>query len=81
VIAFRSGGLTDIVQHERTGFLVTPGVTAELARALDRVLESPEEAHQLALTGRSHVMETLSPESAASRYATIYREAIGQHQA
>lgn len=81
VIAFRSGGLTDIVEHERTGLLVTPGVTGELAQALDRVLESPEEAHRLAVTGRGHVLETLSPESAATRYATIYRDAIGHQQA
>ena len=81
VIAFRSGGLTDIIEHERTGYLVEPGVTAELARALDLVLEAPEEANRLAVAGRSHVMKTLSPESAATRYATIYRDAIGQQQA
>jgi glycosyltransferase involved in cell wall biosynthesis len=80
VIAFRSGGLTDIVEHERTGILVTPGVTTELAQALDDVLESPERAHDLAVAGRSHVLATLSPEPAAVKYADIYRDAIGQRE-
>jgi glycosyltransferase involved in cell wall biosynthesis len=81
VVAFRSGGLTDIVEHERTGFLVTPGVTAELAQALDRVLESADEAHRLAVAGRDRVLQTLSPAFAAARYASIYRDAIGHQQA
>jgi glycosyltransferase involved in cell wall biosynthesis len=80
VIAFRSGGLTDIVEHERTGILVTPGVTTELAQALDDVLESPERAHDLAVAGRSHVLATLSSETAAVKYADIYRDAIGQRE-
>ena len=81
VIAFRSGGLTDIISHERTGILVAPGVTAELAAAMDRVLQSPDNAHELAVNGREHVLATLSPDSAANRYASIYREAIGQQPA
>ena len=81
VIAFRSGGLTDIIEHERTGVLVTPGVTAELAAALDHALEFPDHAHDLAVAGRAHVLATLSPEPAAEKYASIYREAIGRRQA
>lgn len=81
VIAFRSGGLTDIVHHERTGILVTPGATAELTAALENVLVFPEHALALAAAGRLHVLETLSPEIAARNYARIYREAIGDRQA
>ena len=81
VVAFRSGGLTDVVEHERTGLLVTPGNTAELARALDAVLASPERAAELGRAGRSFAATAFSPESAAARYATIYRGVLGQHAA
>lgn len=81
VIAFRSGGLTDVIEHERTGILVKPGETAELASALDRVLDSPEHAGSLARAGRDFVLSAFSPESAAERYANIYRKAIGEHAA
>ncbi|HXV16399.1 MAG TPA: glycosyltransferase family 4 protein, partial [Gemmatimonadaceae bacterium] len=81
VIAFRSGGLTDVIEHNRTGILVTPGVTAELAAALDSVLESPEHAATLAREGREFVLATFSPESAAAKYADIYRTAVEERAA
>ena len=80
VVAFRSGGLTDIIEDRRTGILVTPGVTAELSAALDEVLEYPERAHALAVAGRQHVLAAFSPESAAANYVDIYRQALGKQQ-
>ena len=81
VIAFRSGGLTDIIEDGVTGILVTPGVTAELSAALDEILEFPERAHTLAAAGRMHVLAAFSPEFAAAKYADIYRQALGEQQA
>ncbi|HMA21873.1 MAG TPA: glycosyltransferase family 4 protein [Gemmatimonadaceae bacterium] len=81
VIAFRSGGLTDVIEHGRTGILVTPGATAELAAALDSVLESPEHATMLAREGREFVLAAFSPESAAAKYGDIYRKAVEQRAA
>jgi glycosyltransferase involved in cell wall biosynthesis len=78
VIAFRSGGLTDVVQHDQTGILVTPGVTAELAAALDFILDSPARASALGKAGRQFALSAFSPESAASRYKDIYQQAIGK---
>ena len=79
VIAFRSGGLTDVIEHERTGLLVTPGVIAELASAMDSILDAPDRARVLAKAGRQAVLAAFSPESAAKRYAGIYREAAVAH--
>ena len=81
VIAFRSGGLTDVIEHSRTGLLVTPGQTAELAAALDSVLENPERFAAMARDGRQSVLARFSPEIAAATYAGIYREAIGKRKA
>jgi glycosyltransferase involved in cell wall biosynthesis len=76
VVAFRSGGLTDVVQHGTTGILVTPGETAELAHALDTVLSSPEHAGELGRAGRMFALSAFSPDAAAKRYAGIYRTVI-----
>jgi len=81
VIAFRSGGLTDVIEHERTGILVIPGETAELAAALDRVLEDPERALKMARAGRAVALEKFSPGNAAARYSDIYRKAIARRSA
>jgi len=76
VVAFRSGGLTDVIQHERTGILVTPGDTAQLASALDRVLDDPAHARELGQAGRLFALSAFSPESAAKRYSDIYKDVI-----
>jgi len=81
VIAFRSGGLIDVIEHERTGILVTPGETSELAAALDRVLESPGAASAMARAGRDFALDKFSPANAAARYDDIYRKAIARHAA
>ena len=76
VVAFRSGGLTDIVKHGATGILVNPGDTAELGHALDSLLSSPEHARDLGRAGRSFAAAAFSPETAGRRYADIYRKAL-----
>jgi glycosyltransferase involved in cell wall biosynthesis len=80
VVAFRSGGLTDIVVHERTGLLVPPGdrgaEVAALAAALDRLLALPDQGAEWGREGRRHALATFAPEATARRYLEIYREAL-----
>jgi glycosyltransferase involved in cell wall biosynthesis len=78
VIAFRSGGLTDVIEHGVTGFLVTPGETHELGAALDNVLDAPDSAAETAREGRQVTLERFSPENAAARYRDIYLKALAK---
>jgi glycosyltransferase involved in cell wall biosynthesis len=75
VVAFRSGGLTDIVLHERTGLLVPPGDADALAAALDRLLELPDQGAAWGGEGRRQALATFAPEATARRYRDIYEEA------
>ena len=77
VVAFQSGGLTDTVQHDRTGLLVPPGNSAALAAALDDLLDRPDRGTDLGRAGRIVALAGFAPESAARRYAGIYRSVIG----
>ncbi|OLC07420.1 MAG: hypothetical protein AUH42_03610 [Gemmatimonadetes bacterium 13_1_40CM_70_11] len=80
VVGFRSGGLTDIVVHERTGLLVPlgdPGAEgAALAAALDRLLALPDQGAEWGREGRRHALAIFAPEATARRYLEIYREAL-----
>ena len=78
VIAFRSGGLTDVIQDDKTGILVTPGDAAELAKAMDRVMDNPEEAADLGKAGRIFALSAFAPESAARQYAGIYQQVLDE---
>jgi glycosyltransferase involved in cell wall biosynthesis len=77
VVAFDSGGLRDVIQHEKTGLLVKPGDRAALAAALDGLLSSDGHGRQLGRAGRLYALSAFAPESAARRYAEIYKQVLG----
>jgi glycosyltransferase involved in cell wall biosynthesis len=77
VVAFDSGGLRDIIQHDRTGLLVKPGDRVALASALDDLLSRDGRGSDLGRAGRLYALSAFAPESAARRYAEIYRQVLG----
>ena len=77
VVAFESGGLTDTVQHDRTGILVPAGDVPALAAALEDLLDRPDRGADLARAGRMVALANFAPESVARRYAGIYRSVVG----
>lgn len=77
VVAFASGGLTDVVTDGRNGLLVPPGDVASLAAALDALLASPARAATMGANGREDAIERFSPSAVARRYAAIYATATG----
>jgi glycosyltransferase involved in cell wall biosynthesis len=79
VVAFDSGGLRDVIQHDRTGLLVPPGDRTALARTLDDLLGRDGRGSDLARAGRLYALSAFAPESAARRYAEIYQQVIGAH--
>ena len=81
VVAFESGGLPDVVQHERTGILVRERAVESLATAIETVLRDPEVARSLGAAGRMHALATFAPESVARRYIDIYQSAIASKPA
>ena len=76
VIAFDSGGLPDVVQHDRTGILVDAIDPRALAAAIVSLLEREDRGAALGAAGRLHALATFAPESVARRYADVYRSAI-----
>lgn len=81
VVAFASGGLTDVVVNERTGLLVPTGDVEALATALDRVVRSPELRDELGRAGRASALARFTPAAAATQYARMYRDVLGRDAA
>ena len=77
VIAFNSGGLPDVVQHDRTGYLVQERSAAALAGGIRSVLDRTDSGAALGQAGRLHALATFAPESVARRYADLYRSVVG----
>jgi len=77
VVAFDSGGLRDVIQHEKTGLLVQPGDRTALANTLDDLLGRDGRASQLGKAGRLYALSAFAQESSARRYAEIYKQVLG----
>lgn len=60
VIAGRSGGVADAVIHNETGLLVNPENTAEIAEAIEKLLQNPQEASRLGENGRRRALRDFS---------------------
>ena len=72
VIASDAGGITDIVEHERTGLLVPPGDAAGLAAALRRLAEHPAEAAALGEAGYRRLAERFTWDAIVAKWIAIY---------
>ena len=73
VIASASGGIVDIVLHERTGLLVPPGDAVALAGAIERLAGDEALRTRLAASGREHADATFSWEAIIDRLVALYR--------
>jgi glycosyltransferase involved in cell wall biosynthesis len=75
VVAFRSGGLVDVVEDGVTGRLVTPGERLALAAAISELLEDPGAAARMGREGRARMLATFAPDAVAARYMDVYSAA------
>ena len=72
VVAYASGGLTDVVKDGVTGWLVPVGDIAALAHAIDGVVDRPNKAHACGVAGRAFALGQFSPEAVGRRYRALY---------
>ncbi|MCP9884159.1 glycosyltransferase [Synechococcus sp. ATX 2A4] len=77
VVAFRTGGLVDVVEDRITGYLAEPFDPASLAAAIAWVLEDPHRNRQLGDAARQRAEQLWNPERVAGMYAQQYRQALG----
>ena len=73
VVASDTGGLSEVVEHERTGLTVPPGDVDALADALLRVLGDREHAARLAREGHRIAVERYSEDLWLDRMIAIYQ--------
>jgi glycosyltransferase involved in cell wall biosynthesis len=72
VVAFRTGGLIDIVDDRTTGALAEPFDPGSLAAAIRWVLEDPQRRAKLGTAGRQRSLLLWDPERVASLYNDLY---------
>lgn len=71
VVAYHSGGVPEIVTHEKTGLLSYPNNTPELANNLITLLRDPEYAAQLGQAGFERATREFNPTKIAARWIDL----------
>ncbi len=72
VIAFRSGGLTDIVSDGSSGLLTPPGDVRALSAAMEGLLARTDRGATFGRAGRVAALARFTPAVVAARYRAIY---------
>ncbi|HHR6038930.1 TPA: glycosyltransferase family 4 protein [Providencia alcalifaciens] len=72
VVGFYTTGLTDIVEHKKTGYLATPFDTTDLANGIEWVLRNESQQSNLKLTARSKAINYFSNKTISEKYITLY---------
>jgi len=77
VVTSQVGGLTEFVEHDRTGIFVYPRNPESIAWGIDRILSNPGHADWLVKNAREVVHRTYSWEAVAKKTAKVYKEVVG----
>jgi glycosyltransferase involved in cell wall biosynthesis len=75
------GGISDVLIDQITGTQITPNDPDQLAREINRLLQSPELRDRLGLRARRHVVENFSWKRIAERFTALFQEVIDRSQA
>jgi glycosyltransferase involved in cell wall biosynthesis len=74
VVAANAGGIPEIVEHDVTGLLVTPGDVSGFAAGVQRLLADPALRHSLGAAGRRRAEQLFAVGPHAERVLQAYRE-------
>jgi len=77
VVATEVGGLPEMVEHGRTGYLVAPRNVAQLAEAVVRLLLDRNLRREMGLNGKRKIEAECSSEVIARKTIEVYRRTVG----
>ena len=78
VVAFRVGGIPEVVVDGENGFLHPFGETDALARSIERLADTPELARQMGERGRERAAKFFTADRVVPEYEALYRRVVSQ---
>ncbi len=75
IVAFNLGGLPDIIEHKKTGYLVEAFNTNDLANGISYALDKINKTN-LEMNARKKALEKYSPKTIARKYISIYERVL-----
>jgi glycosyltransferase involved in cell wall biosynthesis len=77
-VAFKIGGMPDMIEHQENGYLAKPFEVEDLARVINWVLEDTERYNQLCIRARQKVEQQFTLELQAEKYLELYSDILSQ---
>lgn len=74
--AFNIGGMPDMIEHRKNGYLAEPFSTESLADGIYSILNDSIKREEMKKAARAKVVANFSPEAAASQYLRLYRQLL-----
>lgn len=81
VVAFKSGGIAEIIRHEKTGFMAAERDWHSLARYLATLLKNPEMRERFGRAGREVIVREFDLDQCTRRLEGIYGRVLGTETA
>jgi glycosyltransferase involved in cell wall biosynthesis len=75
-VAFNIGGMCDMIDHKRTGYLATPFEVEDLVKGIVWVLEDKEYCQKLQYDSHEKSLREFAPEVQAHRYLSLYKDIL-----
>jgi glycosyltransferase involved in cell wall biosynthesis len=76
VVATEVGGNRELVEHEKTGFLFSPGNEAQFVAALETLITQPELRERFGSCGREKARAEYAISTVRDRYQDLYRDLL-----
>ena len=76
VVSTNVGGVPDVVQAQKTGYLVSPDDARGLAQAIGSLDGNPDRRRALGEAGRKRALELFTRERLLSRIASLYESLL-----
>jgi glycosyltransferase involved in cell wall biosynthesis len=73
-VAFNIGGMPDLIEHEKNGYLAQPYQIDDLARGIAWVLENEERHQKLSYRAREKAEQEFTLDLQAGRYLSLFTE-------
>lgn len=73
-LAFDIGGMPDLIDHKKTGYLAQPFEINDLTKGVEWILENPERLKIISSHAREHAVENFSMEPRSKQILSLYKE-------
>ncbi|MGF1539613.1 MAG: glycosyltransferase family 4 protein [Pleurocapsa sp.] len=79
-VAFNIGGMPDLIDHQKTGYLAQPYQTEDLAQGIMWILDNQARQQQLSDQARQKAEQEFPLDLQASRYQSLFQELLNQKE-